>query len=564
MDLLTYLARNAGRVVPRDELIEAVWGRSFVADATLSHAVAELRGALGDDARRPRFLETITKRGYRLIGEVRLADDDPAGAAPPVPAVESPVEAPVAASVAVLPFVDMSAEHDQEYLCDGVVEEITNALAQVEGLKVAARTSAFAFRGKLEDAREIGRTLGVGTVLEGSVRRAGGRLRITVQLIAVRDGFHLWSERFDGSDDDIFAFEDGIARGVVERLRVKLLEGEAASRGRRHRPNRQAYDLYLRGRYFLNRRRGSDFQAAIAAFEEATVLDPEYVFPYLGLAEAFTMLGLWGFLPPALACDRAKAAAERAVKIDDSLFECHAWLGSALYLHDWLWKEAARHCERALALPLPGGTVGFGLGLHFLVRGERDRGHEFGQRLVAMEPLSAIVHVQVAALLTGVGDHDAAAARLEKALELDPGMPVALHALGFCRAVQGRLSEAAVLARRALEKGWMVAMMTLPTALVRMGERGAALEAVQALEGTATQRYVTPLIRALAWAAVDEQARTLDLLAQSEADRSPLLTLFASGPGFFALAPDWVKAWVSDLRRRIGLEPSAPRRAQGK
>jgi tetratricopeptide (TPR) repeat protein len=212
---------------------------------------------------------------------------------------------------------------------------------------------------------------------------------------------------------------------------------------------------------------------------------------------------------------------------------------------------------------LPGGTVEFGLGLHFLVRGEWERSRELGSRLVALEPLSAIVHVQVGALLTSIGDHDAAAAQLEKALELDPGMPVALHVLGFCRIVQGRLAEGTALARRALEKGWMVSMMSLPTALVRLGERGAALETVRALEETATQRYVTPLIRALAWAALDERERTLDLLAQSEEDRSPLLTLFAVGPGFFALAPDWVKAWVSDLRKRIGLEPSATRNAPG-
>jgi adenylate cyclase len=554
MDLLVFLACNAGRVVPRAEILEAVLERQFVADATLSHAVAQLRDALGDDARQPRYLETISKRGYRLIAAVENVSDTDTDTMEGEPTTRVPVALSGAPSIAVLPFFDMSPEGDQEYLCDGVVEEITNALARLDGLRVAARTSAFAFRGKLEDAREIGRKLAVGAVLEGSLRRAGDRLRITVQLINVADGFHLWSERFDGTDADIFAFEDDIALGVAERLKVKLLAGEAGALGRRHTSNREAFDLYLRGRYFVNRRRPGDFQVAITSFEQAIALDPAYASAHLGVAEAFTILALWGFLPPALACRRAKEAAEWAVAIDEGRFEGHAWLGSVLYLHEWNWQEAARQCERALELPASGGTEQFGVGLHLLVRHDWDRVRELEHRLVAMEPLSAAVHTQAGAILAGIGDHDAGAARTEKALELDPDMSVALHGLGFCRAAQGRFDAALPLLRAALDKGWTPSMYVLPEALVRLGRRAEALDLVRALDDTSRQRYVTPLIRALAWAALGEKERTLDLLAQAEADRSPLLILFLAGPGFRALAPEWVEEWFAALRRRVGLD----------
>ena len=531
MDLLMYLVRNSGRVVPRAELIQAVWARQFVADATLSHTMAELRSALGDDARQPSFVETISKRGYRLIAPVSDAGEASPDTAGGPPAGDSLAAFPVPPSIAVLPFADMSPDRDQEYLCDGIVEEITNALAQIAGVRVAARTSAFAFRGKLEDAREIGRKLGVGSVLEGSVRRAGDRLRITVQLIGVADGYHLWSERFDGNDGDIFAFQDDIAAGVVERLKVKLLAGHGGALGRRHTANREAYDLFLRGRYFLGRRRPVDFQAAIAAFDKAIALDPTYAFPHLGIAEAFTMIGLWGYLPPAPACSRAKAAAARAVEIDDTLFEGHAWLGSVLYLHEWSWEEAARHCERALQLPAPGGTVEFGIGLHWLVRGEWDKAREVGRRLVAAEPLSAIVNAQVGALLTGLGDHDAAAAQTRTGARARPRdargplWPRFLPRGSGLGSMRPRICSRVQWTGDGRRAWWRCRRV-----LVRAGDRQGALDAVHALDETAGQRYVTPLIRALAWAALDERERTLELLAQAEVDRSPMLTLFLFGP----------------------------------
>ena len=551
MDVLAHLACRAGRVVPREEIIVAVWQRQFVADATLSHAVAELRRALGDDARQPRFIETISKRGYRVVASVRAA----VGSRESVPAssaAESGAREPaVPPSVAVLPFVDMSAAHDQEYLCDGVAEEIINALAQLDGLKVAARTSGFAFKGRTEDVREIGRRLGVDAVLEGSVRKAGKRLRITVQLINATDGLHLWSERFDRADDDIFAIQDEISLGVLQRLKVRLLDGEATLLGRRNPSSRQAYDLYLRGRHLLNRRRADEVQQAVAYFEKAIAADAAYAPPHLALAEMFTILGLWGFLPPAVALGRAKAAASRAVAIDDSLAEAHTWLGTVLYFKDWDWERGNHHFARALQLLRPGSASGLGFGLHHLASGRRGAVADWARRLVEAEPLSSIAHTQAASIHVGLGEFDAAVALLEKAIELDPGLPMALLWLGYCRGALGDVEDAARLLQVVAANGLTASMIGLPAVLVRAGDAEAARQAVASLERTAGEQYVPPITRALAWAALDDRARTLDFLAAAEDERSPMFTMVLLGLGYLALAPAWMQEWFAVRRRQL-------------
>ncbi|MDD1632596.1 MAG: winged helix-turn-helix domain-containing protein, partial [Methylococcaceae bacterium] len=240
MDLLLLLARSPGRAVSKEEITRAVWGRRFLADSALTRLVAELRQSLGDDPECPRFIETIPKRGYCLIAAV-VGDLRPA----------APVD--VQPSIAVLPFLDMAREKDQEYFCDGLAEELTNALTRLCGLRVIARTSAFSFKGKAVDVREIGRQLNVGAVVEGGVQRSAGRLRITVQLIETADGGHLWSDRFDLGASDIFAIQDEIARAVVSALRIKLPGLEETRLMRRHTQDLEAHDLYLRGRYMAAR-----------------------------------------------------------------------------------------------------------------------------------------------------------------------------------------------------------------------------------------------------------------------------------------------------------------------
>jgi TolB-like protein len=552
MDVLAYLAARAGRVVPREELLEAVWRRQFVADATLSHAVAELRRVLGDSPRQPRFIETISKRGYRVVAPVAPVAAEPVRAAPPRPGQALlPAAVP---SVAVLAFADMSAEGDQEYLCDGIAEELINALAQLGGLKVAARTSSFAFKGRREDVREIGRRLGVGAVLEGSVRKAAGRLRVTAQLVDVADGMHLWSERFDRADEDVFAIQDAIAEAVVRNLKVRLLDGEATRLAGSGTASREAYDHYLRGRHLLNRRRPGELQAAVAHLERAIALDARYAEPHAAIAETFGVMGLWGMVPVTPGLARARAAAERAVQLDDTLAGAHAWLGLLLYYTEWGWERGNRHFERALALPRPSWTSGFGFGVHHLAMGRRRRVEEAARHLVAEEPLSAIAHTQAAGLYVGIEAFDAAVAVLERALELDPDLPMANFWMGCSLGMLGRVDAAAELLRRSLGAGMAASVLALPAVLVRAGREEAAREVLAGAERLAGERYVAPFALALGWAAVGERDRAMALLSEAERERSPLLTMSLMGPGYLRLAPAWVAERVSAVRARAGLD----------
>ncbi|MGH7597342.1 MAG: protein kinase domain-containing protein [bacterium] len=249
-------------------------------------------------------------------------------------AKESDSEKKPAPSIAVLPFADLSPQKDQEYFCDGMAEELINALTKIEALKVVARTTAFSFKGEKLDVREIGRKLNVETLVEGSVRKAGNRVRITAQLVNVVDGYHLWSEKYDREMEDIFAIQDDIAQQIVAALKIKLIGEPSVPLVKRYTENLEAYHLYLKGRYYWNKRYEGLLQKGMECFGQALAKDPDYALAYAGLADSYSILGIYHFLPPKEAFSRAKAAAEKALKIDESLAEAHTSLGAIGFCYD--------------------------------------------------------------------------------------------------------------------------------------------------------------------------------------------------------------------------------------
>jgi serine/threonine protein kinase len=251
-------------------------------------------------------------------------------------------------SIAVLPFVDLSPQKDQEYFCDGLAEELINSLSHISELRVPARSSSFSFKGKDLDIREVGKTLSVETVLEGSVRKAGNRLRITAQLINVADGYHMWSERYDRDMDDIFAIQDEISLAIVDNLKVKLLKGEKTRVVRRHTEDKEAYNLYLKGRYFWNRRHEGDMKKAIECYQQALAKDASYALPYVGIADVFNVFGLWSFIDPKEAFSKAKAAVGKALELDDSLGDVYTSLGFINMCFDWEWDAAEKNFKRGI------------------------------------------------------------------------------------------------------------------------------------------------------------------------------------------------------------------------
>ena len=253
-------------------------------------------------------------------------------------------------SIAVLPFEDMSAKQDQEYFCDGIAEEIINSLTQLDSLKVIARTSTFAFKNKQEDIREIGRILGVSTVLEGSVQKVGNRLRITAQLNNVEDGSNLWSEQYDREMEDVFIIQDEISAAIVDKLRVKLLGMPGETTGHRQTENIEAYNLYLKGRFFWHRRTVDDLLKSMQSFEEAIELDTTYALAYAGLADVYFIMTWWGYFPREEGFEKAKSYAYKALSLNNQLPEAHTALGGILTWYDWDWKAAEKELLHAISL----------------------------------------------------------------------------------------------------------------------------------------------------------------------------------------------------------------------
>lgn len=349
--VLTMLLAHAGEPVTKDALFASVWAGTAVTDDALATCVAELRRLLGDDAKQPRYIETRHRRGYRFVAAVEpeptsgeaVRSGAPAANASPSTAARSDV-----ATIAVLPFADMSPDADQQYLCDGLAEELINALTQVEGFRVAARTASFQFRDLGADVRSVGHRLGADALLEGSVRKAGGRLRVTVQLIDVGSGYHRWSQRFDRDLDDVFAMQDEIAASVVLSLRGGALSAREQDSIRRLPARIDAYEHYLRGRQTLFRQTRADLEHSVRMFERAIQLDDGYAPAHAGLAMAHAALYEW-FGSADADRDAAERASERGLALAPQLADAHVARGCALTIGR-RYDDAARAFEAAIAL----------------------------------------------------------------------------------------------------------------------------------------------------------------------------------------------------------------------
>ena len=353
---------------------------------------------------------------------------------PPAPAAEQP-------SIAVLPFADMSAQRDQEYFSDGLAEELLNSLAKIPGLRVAARTSSFQFKGKTEDLRTIAGKLNVSTILEGSVRTQGERVRITAQLIKASDGFHLWSETYDRELRDIFAVQDDIARAVAGSLQVALL-GSAKPAPSGKDTNVEAYNAVLQGRYFAERRSKENTERAVGYFEQASKLDPNYAPAWAGLARVrLNQIGA-GDLPVAEGRSKAREAADRALALDPNLADAHLADASIKMNYDWNWSGADAAIQRALALE-PGHAAALDrAGGLACALGRFDEALRLGRRAAALDPLRPATWGNLGYCAVRAGKWEESAAALRKALELTPERPNTHAHLGRILLAQSRPEEA--------------------------------------------------------------------------------------------------------------------------
>jgi serine/threonine-protein kinase len=425
-------------------------------------------------------------------------------------------------SIAVLPFANMSADKENEYFGDGLAEEVINALAQVPGLQVAGRTSSFRFRGNDVELADVGRRLNVEHLLEGSVRKAGNRIRVTAQLIKVADGFHVWSDRYDRELTDIFAIQDEITNAIASALRIKLSVDAATPR--RHTPNLRAYENYLEARDLWSRAFPGSFEQAKALLEHAITLDPQFALPYSFVGGCYTMLANLGFKPAHEVMPLARAAEERALRVDPALPEAHALLGvcAGNFGHDWIGAE--REWRLAMAHEPTSRDVRFWYGNHYLLPiGRVAEAVETMARALEEDPLNLLYRHIYARGLRHLGRLDDAAAELRGILDLDANFPWALETLGAVYAQQGQFEEALALTERAhVVIPWSHTVVgQLAALLERAGDRTRTValleslgtgEAYGASTGHAIFHAMTGnLERAVEWAARGIEQRFLPL-----------------------------------------------------
>ena len=448
------------------------------------------------------------------------------------------------ASIAVLPFADLSPDKDQEYFCDGMTEEIIDALAKMNGFRVVARTSSFAFKGKQQDIREIGKKLNVATVLEGSVRKDGNRLRVTAQLNSVADGYHLWSETYERELKDVFAVQDEISRAIVDTLQLKL-----ASPGRQSRPssaNVEAYDLYLQGRYHWSRWRSEGAERAIEYFQRAIQKDPKYAAAYSGLADSYAWMGFFGAMPPNEAMPKARQAALKALSIDDSLAAAHTSLGYVKSLHEFDWSGAEREFKRALQLNSGDSDAHFGYGITYLApMGRLDEAVQEMQTSRDLDPLSPIANTYLGLAYHFVGNRPASATQLRKALELDPGFVEArleLANLSFDQKDFKEFYSQLDLAKELAPESRTDLMRAF--AYAAEGKKSEALQLVHKWEKPASGVFVRSTSIANVYAILGDKAQMYAWLERAYSDRDGMLAFvnlqgvyrpYRSEPRFIAL-----------------------------
>jgi TolB-like protein/Tfp pilus assembly protein PilF len=454
------------------------------------------------------------------------------------------------ASIAVLPFANLSGDKDNEYFSDGLAEEILNALTKLHGLKVAARTSAFAFKGRNEDIRLVGETLRVTHVLEGSVRKMGSRLRITAQLISIADGCHAWSERYDREMTDIFAVQDEISQAIVTVLKLKLARpgGQAIAR----RPMEpEAYESYLKGRFFWNKRTEADLNRSIEYFLRAIALDPAYALAYAGLSDAYVLLGIFGVRPPNDVYPKARAAAEKALEIDGTLAEPHAALGHVLTAYDWDFQGAELEYRKALNLNSSYPTAHQWYGHLLAVTGRYAEGIAEVTRARDLDPLSVPINCFVGLIYMKARQSREAVEAARKGVDLDPNNPFAHWILARALDAQNELQESVAESEKAarLSGGSQASTAQLGCAYGRIGDTAKAHKIIDQLVELSRTKYVSPYDIAIIYTGLGEKDSALEWLEKAYKERAVRL-LELLDPAFDDLRFD---PRFQDLVQRIGL-----------
>ena len=585
---LLVLVENSGHTVTKDDLLSRVWPDTFVEELTLAQNISTLRKALGDDKSDSKYIQTVPRRGYRFVASVIQLDESHATPPTNIPAKEKQLHSDdtadvssrrqerqssrlrwaialvglsvlaVAAgiylfrvntrnvdqdaqvrSIAVLPFQPLSGDSD-EALQLGMADALITKLSNIKQIVVRPTSSILKYSNATQDPLAAGREQMVDSFLEGKVQRSGERIRITVQLIRVSDGKPLWADTFDETFTNIFAVQDSISQQVAQRLVAQLTGEEQRQLAKRYTNNTEAYQLYVKGRFFWNKFDEDGLKKAIDYFKQAIAIDPNYALAYAGLSVSYGVQGAIGVLPPAQTWTDAKWTAEKAVALDDSLAEGHSALGGLKLLYEWDWPAADRELKRALELNPNYAEAHELSGYYYWVTGQLDTAIAELRRAQELAPLSAIITLDVAQALYYQGRYDEALRMSMKARELDPDFPLPLFLPGQAYERKRMYAKAITECGSAIEKYGRQPqfLATLGVAYGASGKRREAEGIVNELETSWRRHYFSPVNIALVHTALGNKDRAFFWLAKGVEARDPQMIWLRVEPQFESIHAD--------------------------
>jgi TolB-like protein/DNA-binding winged helix-turn-helix (wHTH) protein/lipoprotein NlpI len=581
--VLALLVEHADQVVTREELQQRIWPTDVYVtfDQGLNNAIKKVRDALGDSADNPRFVETVARHGYRFVAPVSTLPGGPPEGPSRVDrsilrrtlllsliaacllaalgywawhrATIAARRASERAVLAVLPFDNLSHDPDQEFLSDGLTEEMIAQLGKLNPklLNVIARGSVVRYKNSSLTTNQIGRELNADYLLQGSVRRESGRVRITVQLIQVRDQTDVWTESYDRELKDILALQDSVARMIADQIRVTLTADQQSRLATPRTIDPEAYEAYLKGRYYWNKRTADAMQKASIYFQQAVTRDPAYGAAYSGLADCNSGLTWHGFTSPARSLPRAEAAARKAIEIDPQSAEGHASLALVLH-HRWDWEGAEAEFKRALQLDSQYANAHHWYGDYLSERGRHEEALLEAKQALKLDPLNLMTNTWAALRYYLAHNYDAATEQGRNAVELDPNFAAAHLVLGEAYVQTGRYEEALAELQTAarLSGNSPLYLAQVGVANAAAGRRAEALRIIAQLQNISGEQYVSPYGLAQIYAALSDKEQTFKWLQTAYDDRAVWMSYLAVDPAFDRFRSD---QRFQDLLRHIGL-----------
>ena len=542
MDLLILLVERHRQLVWRADIAKRLWDPGVFVDVEMgvNTAIRKVRQALRDSRESPAFIETISGKGYRFIAPVDAA---------PLGRHQEAIE-----SVAVLPFANDSADPDGEYLSDGITETLINSLSQIWNLRVVARSTVFRYKGKDIDPQKVGNDLHVRAVVSGRLLQRGNTLIVRAELMDVATGAQLWGGQYNRKAEDVFAFQDDLSREISEKLRLQLTGDEKQRLTKRYTEDAEAYRLYLKGRYHWNKRSPEGLQKAVEYFQQALDKDPAYSLAYAGLADTYAYLSFFNVVPPREAMPKAKAAAVKALEIDNDLAEAHVSLGYVSFTYDGDWSAAGKHFEQALALNPAYSRAHTFYPFYLSSLGRSEEALAVAKRALDLDPASPAVSHSLAVQLYLARKFDRAIEQAHDTLEMDANFAISYAVLGEVYLSKGMYREGlpALEKYSALSRSSATSLALLGYSHARLGERKEALQMIEELKAASKQSFVPALFVALVYAGLEDKDQAFTWLEKAYEERFNRLAYLKVEALWDPLRSD---PRFADLLRRVGIPP---------